>query len=138
MELEYAFFARYVEPAFDGTLTVVGLDLGRVVAEQFPATLPRSTVVVKLKSPGPDLLRFRFQVAGPEGVGVVLRSDPEWQEAAARKEDHSGANEGARLILNLPPFGLPAAGKYVFTLTLEGGPEITLPLKVADVKEVSP
>lgn len=136
MELEYAFFARYVEPALDGTLTVVGLDLGRVIAEQFPATLPRSTVVVKLKSPAPDVIRFRFQMVGPTGV-MVLQSGTEWHEAIARKDDHSGASEGARLVLNLPPLGIPAAGTYVFTLTMQGGPEVSLPLKVTGVPEMS-
>ena len=137
MELEYAFFARYVEPAIDGTLTILGADVGKVFGEQYPVAVPPLGVVIKFRKPMPDLIRFKFQMNGPEGVGMVLTSGDEWQEAVARKEE-TGASAGSRLVINLPAFALPVVGDYLFSFTIDGGPTVELPLKAVSVKGVTP
>lgn len=137
MELDYAFFARYAEPAPDGTLVIVGADLGRVVADQFPIVMPSLVVVIKLRPPAPGTVRVKFGMTGPESIGPLFNSGDDWQEVVARKIDNSGACEGTRLVLNLPPFPLPSPGDYKFSLLFDHGIEVPLTLKALEKKEVN-
>jgi len=132
MELEYAFFARYVEQASDGTLTIAGADMGRIAVDRFPIVMPSLFAVVKFRPPMQDVLRIKFRIDGPEGVGEVLNSG-DWHETIARKEE-SGASEGGRVVLGLPPFPLPVAGTYQFSFDIEDGPTAKLLLKVVEAK----
>jgi len=132
MELEYAFFARFVEQAIDGTLTIVGADMGRIAVDRFPIVMPSLFVVVKLRPPMQDVLRIKFRIDGPEGIGEVLNSG-DWQEAIARKEE-SGASEGGRVVLGLPPFSITVAGTYQVCVVIEDGATAKLLLKVVEAK----
>jgi hypothetical protein len=131
MEIEYAFLARYVEPAADGTLTITGGDLGTIRLRSFPGTSPALSVVVKFK-PSEDgrLPKFRFRVRGPEPIGTVFYSGDGWQEIRGTRPKESNAAEGPRFVVSLPMLEFPGPGDYTAVVEIESGPTRELPLFV--------
>lgn len=136
MEIEYAFLARYVEPAADDTLTITGADLGTVRLRSFPGTSPALSVVVKFKpSTDGQLPKFRFRVKGPEPIGTIFYTGDKWQAIGGKRPEGFNAAEGARFVVTMPMLEFPDPGDYKATVEIEGGPTVELPLHVRGREE---
>ena len=134
MEIEYAFLARYVEPASDATLTITGGDLGTVRLRSFPGFMPAFSIVVKLK-PGSPLPKFRIRVRGSESVGTVFTSGDEWQATRGNRPKDSNAALGPRFVFTIPMLEFPEPGAYTAVVELESGTALRLPFAVAKLEE---
>lgn len=134
MEVEYAFLARYVEPASDATLTITGGDLGVVRLRSFPGFTPAFSVVVKLR-PDASLPEFRVHVRGPGTIGSVFSTGDGWHATRGIRPKDSNAAIGPRFVLTVPQLEFPAPGEYETVVELKSGTELRLPFSVVKGEE---
>ena len=134
MEIEYAFLARYVEPASDATLTITGADLGTVRIRTFPGFTPAFSVVVKLKADAP-LPKFRVHVRGPASVGTVFSTGETWHTTRGVRPKDSNAAIGPRFVLTIPQLQFPEPGSYETVVELDTGTSLRLPFSVLQTEE---
>jgi hypothetical protein len=134
MELEFAFFARYVEALGDGTFAVQGGGLNRLSFSAFPVMVPVLALLARFKPSPEEAPRehlLQLDVTGPEGKRTSL---PGPHQTAALAPSAVTAVEGSRVhcAVTLLGYTYQTPGEYTFHIIVDGKELGTVTLRLVE------
>ncbi len=134
MQLEYAFLADSAQVSSDGKLFVLGGGIDRIYSQQFPATHPYMSLVVKIQLHPAECERehgLEVELWDPDGNPIGGKVAGKF--SAPRQP--LGRPSFVQLVMNVLNAEFRGAGDYAFQVVVDGQLLKTLPLTLEQVQE---